>query len=80
LQLVFTHEGKRHFVSLGLSNTPINQVLALGAVKLVDYRNQMDLLDDSTNPFAVVVKAHLKMQETRRDKPNRKLWKMRLVR
>jgi Arm DNA-binding domain len=28
LRLVFTHEGKRHFVSLGLSNTPVNQVLA----------------------------------------------------
>lgn len=28
LQLVFTHAGKRHFVSLGLSNTPLNMKLA----------------------------------------------------
>jgi integrase len=28
LQLVFTYGGKRHFVSLGLSNSPVNQVLA----------------------------------------------------
>jgi hypothetical protein len=49
-------------------------------VKLVDYQNQMAALDASTNPFAMVVKAHLKMQETRRDKPSRKVWKMRLVR
>ena len=28
LQLVFTHEGKRHYVSLGLSNTPLNRKLA----------------------------------------------------
>ncbi|MGJ3252529.1 MAG: Arm DNA-binding domain-containing protein [Elainellaceae cyanobacterium] len=28
LQLVFTHGGKRHFVSLGLSDTPLNQKLA----------------------------------------------------
>jgi Domain of unknown function (DUF4351) len=27
-----------------------------------------------------VVMAHLKMQETRRDKPTRKVWKMRLIR
>ena len=28
LQLVFTHGGKRHFVSLGLSNTPLNRKMA----------------------------------------------------
>jgi predicted DNA-binding ribbon-helix-helix protein len=49
-------------------------------VKLVDYQSQMAELDASTNPFAMVVKAHLKMQETKRDKPSRKVWKMRLVR
>jgi len=27
-QLVFTHAGKRHFVSLGLSNTPLNMKTA----------------------------------------------------
>ncbi len=28
LQLVFTHGGKRHYISLGLTNTPINRKLA----------------------------------------------------
>ena len=28
LQLVFTHAGKRHFVSLGISNTPLNMKTA----------------------------------------------------
>jgi Domain of unknown function (DUF4351) len=64
--------------SFNLPYTSLN--FEFGTVKLVDYRNQMALLDASANPFAVVVKAHLKMQETKRDKPSRKLWKMRLVR
>jgi hypothetical protein len=49
-------------------------------VKLLDYRDRWDELEASQNPFAWVVMAHLKMQETRRDKPSRKVWKMRLIR
>jgi hypothetical protein len=64
--------------SFNLPYTHLN--FEFGTVKLVDYRNQMAELDASTNPFAMVVKAHLKMQETKRDKPSRKVWKMRLVR
>jgi hypothetical protein len=51
-----------------------------GTVKLLDYKTQWAALEASTNPFAWVTMAHLKMQETKRDKPSRKVWKMRLVR
>ena len=51
-----------------------------GIVKLLDYRERMAELDASRNPFAVVVKAHLKLQETKQDNLSRKVWKMRLVR
>jgi hypothetical protein len=50
------------------------------AVKLLDYGDRWAELEASDNPFAWVVMAHLKMQETRRDKPSRKVWKMRLIR
>jgi hypothetical protein len=50
------------------------------SVKLLDYRDRWDELEASQNPFAWVVMAHLKMQETRRDKPSRKVWKLRLIR
>jgi hypothetical protein len=49
-------------------------------VKLLDYRDRWAELEASQNPFAWVVMAHLKMQETRRDKPSRKIWKLRLIR
>jgi hypothetical protein len=48
--------------------------------KLLDYRDRWAELESSQNPFAWVVMAHLKMQETRRDKPSRRIWKMRLIR
>jgi hypothetical protein len=51
-----------------------------GTVKLLDYKTQWAALEASTNPFAWVTMAHLKIQETKRDKPSRKVWKMRLVR
>jgi Domain of unknown function (DUF4351) len=49
-------------------------------VKLLDYRERMAELDASKNPFAMVVKAHLKLQETKKDNQSRKVWKMRLIR
>lgn len=48
-------------------------------VKLLDYRNRWAELETSQNPFAWVVMAHLKMQETKRDKLSRKIWKMQLI-
>lgn len=36
-------------------------------VKLLDYKQQWSAIDASSNPFATVVMAHLKAQETRLD-------------
>jgi hypothetical protein len=49
-------------------------------VKLMDYREQWSTLEESNNPFAMVVMAHLKAQETRGDDEERKLWKFILIR
>jgi len=50
------------------------------AVKLHDYGARWDELVARDNPFATVVMAHLKAQETRRDEEQRKLWKLMLIR
>jgi hypothetical protein len=50
------------------------------AVKLSDFANQWDELEKSENPFATVVMAHLKTQQTRHDPNARKYWKFRLIR
>lgn len=49
-------------------------------VKLLDYQPQWAVLAASRNPFAKVVMAHLKTQETRNNKAQRKVWKFSLVR
>jgi hypothetical protein len=49
-------------------------------VKLLDYAAQSDALEQSDNPFAKFVLAHLKTLETRRDDDTRFAWKLRLVR
>ncbi len=49
-------------------------------VKLLDYKQQWEMLEQSRNPFATVIMAHLKAQETRRDQRQRKLWKFTLIR
>jgi hypothetical protein len=54
------------------------------AVKLLDYQTQWSQLEASRNPFAVVVMAHLKTQETKgnssgRKAWNRKAWKLILI-
>jgi len=54
--------------------------LEFPAVKLLDYRERWDELDASANPFATVVMAHLKAQETRQDAEGRKRWKLFLIR
>ena len=61
-----------------LPGTSLN--FEFSTVKLLDYRDRWAELETSQNPFVWVVMAHLKMQETKRDKPSRKLWKLRLVR
>ncbi len=48
-------------------------------VKLLDYQ-QWSALEDSSNPFATVVMAHLKAQETRADRSRRFEWKLTITR
>jgi hypothetical protein len=50
------------------------------AIKLLDYQEQWVALENSTNPFATVVMAHLKAQETKSKAQERKNWKFQLVR
>jgi hypothetical protein len=48
--------------------------------KLLDFAAQEALLEASENPFAPVVLAHLKAQETHGNPADRHAWKLRLVR
>jgi Domain of unknown function (DUF4351) len=48
--------------------------------KLLDYRQRWDELEQSPNPFAIVVMAHLKAQATKKDLRSRKTSKFQLVR
>jgi len=48
-------------------------------VKLIDYREKWKDLEESRNPFAVVVMAHLKEMETKKDTDSRLFWKITLV-
>jgi hypothetical protein len=50
------------------------------AVKLLDYADREQELEQSKNPFARVVLAHLKALETQGDPESRRTWKFRLVR
>ncbi len=49
------------------------------AVKMIDYWNRWDELEQSENPFAVVAQAQLIAQQTRGDAPARLLQKLELV-
>ncbi len=49
-------------------------------VKLLDYRENWQELEASDNPFATVVMAHLKAQETAENNQERYRWKMELIR
>jgi len=48
-------------------------------VKLVDFENQMDL-PESSNPFAVIIHAHLITMRTEGALEDRCEWKLRLLR
>ena len=45
----------------------------------MDYETQWNQLEQSRNPFAVVVMSHLKTRETTDSAIDRKTWKLRLV-
>lgn len=47
--------------------------------KILDYQEQQQTLEQSNNPFAIVVLAHLKTLETRKDNDSRRRWKIRLT-
>jgi len=49
-------------------------------VKLLDYAARWSELEASSNPFATMIMAHLKAQETRRDPIERQGWKLWLTR
>jgi hypothetical protein len=49
-------------------------------IKLLDYSTHWNELEESQNPFAIAVMAHLKTKETRNDAMARKEWKFRLTR
>jgi Domain of unknown function (DUF4351) len=49
-------------------------------LKLLDYKQQWEGLEQSQNPFSIVIMAHLKAQETRRNQQQRKIWKFSLTR
>lgn len=46
----------------------------------MDYEGQWQALETDPNPFATVVMAHLKAQETKRQGNQRKEWKLSLIR
>jgi hypothetical protein len=48
-------------------------------IKLLDYADQWAMLEQSTNPFAIVVMAHLRAQSTRRYPQSRLRSKIELV-
>ncbi|BBD58328.1 hypothetical protein NIES2109_11010 [Nostoc sp. HK-01] len=55
-------------------------VFRFGTVKLLDYQNRWTELETSDNPFATVVMAHLKTQQTSKQPGERKNWKFSLIR
>jgi hypothetical protein len=62
-------------------SSPDTEILfRFGMVKLLDYRQLWPELENNSNLFAVVVMAHLKAQETRRNSQQRKTWKLTLIR
>ncbi|KYC38201.1 transposase [Scytonema hofmannii PCC 7110] len=54
--------------------------LKFPSVKLLDYDTQLTTLEQNPNPFAVLVKAHLRTQATTQDAQGRLQWKLSLIR
>ena len=48
-------------------------------VKLIEYRDKFEELENNANPFAIIVIAHLRSLETSDDYKNRLFWKLTLV-
>jgi hypothetical protein len=54
--------------------------LEFPTAKILDYEAQWESLEQNTNPFAVVVMAHLKTKATQQNPESRLQWKVSLVR
>ncbi len=54
--------------------------LKFPTVKLLDYEENWSELEASSNPFAIIVMAHLKTKATTGKLPQREQWKWRLIR
>ncbi len=54
-------------------------LLQFPVVKLLDYADEWESLEQSTNPFAAIVMAHLKTQATRHIPKQRLEWKLSVV-
>ena len=67
-----------HNYSYNYPQTRLN--FEFGIVKLLDYEQRWQELENSHNPFATVVMAHLKTQQTRSSPAERKTWKFSLIR
>lgn len=64
--------------SYNYPNTSLN--FEFGTIKLLDYQTHWTELEASDNPFATVVMAHLKTQQTSKKPQERKTWKFSLIR
>ena len=54
--------------------------LKFPTIKLLDYEERWSELEASTNPFAIIVMAHLKTKATTRRLQQREQWKWQLIR
>ncbi|HEX7380282.1 MAG TPA: hypothetical protein VF278_24415 [Pirellulales bacterium] len=65
--------------SFGYGHWTCRTEIRFPIVKLLDFAHDWELLENNSNPFAVVVLAHLQAQATRDDAVRRRVWKSRLV-
>lgn len=54
------------------------KIFVFPIVKLLDYKDRWEELKNSDNPFAIVVMAHLKMLETKKNYVDRLYWKLEI--
>jgi hypothetical protein len=66
--------------SYGYSFDGFELLLKFPTVKLLDYEQNWENLEQSSNPFAVMIMAHLKTKATTGDMEQRRQWKWTLVR
>ncbi|MEL6166273.1 MAG: transposase [Cyanobacteria bacterium J06628_3] len=66
--------------SYGYSLGECRLSLEFPVVKLLDYESQWQTLEQTTNPFSIVVMAHLRTKATNQNPESRLQWKLRLVR